>query len=203
MAALAVALGAVPWGGGAARADVLFWSEGFESYDVGQTINSFGTTWSANPNAYVVGPPEAVHTGSRALMVSEAFIGYDATWFDDTPGRPHGGLVHLSWWMNHSQDSTWYVSAWEWNGTKVAEIANAELGSPSSVDVRSTTGWTETLQDVYVSTWSHVSLDIDFAANPDQYRVRVGDAGTWTGWFTLGTSEAVGHWPGGLDPPCR
>jgi len=199
IAVLAVGIVAVGWGGRVARAEVLFWTEGFESYPANSNIDGKDGTWSALYPEYgtVRTAPYPVHAGSRSLMATNGYgvagYYYGPHWWDDTPSKPHGGLVALSWWMyvdaSYATDPHWRISVDGWNGNTVAMIGNNEKGSKSSVDYQTTSGWFESFQDVVMNQWSHVSLQVDFSKNPDQYRFRVGDSGTWSNWLTLNTTS--------------
>jgi len=198
IAVLAAGIVVVAWGGRVARADVLFWTERFESYPANSSVDGKDSTWSATgyEQSWVRTVPYPVHSGSRSLQTLNAGLAgtwQGPHWWDDTPSKPHGALVDLSWWMyvdtTTYTDPHWQISVDGWNGNTVAMLGNNERGSKSSVDYQTTSGWFESFQDVVMNQWSHVFLQVAFARNPDQYRFRVGDAATWSDWFTLGTNE--------------
>jgi hypothetical protein len=198
-AALTVAIVALALAGPSARAD-MFWTEGFESYAAGVNIHGKDSTWShiSYPTASAEGevlasPSYPVHGGSNSLYIYSGSGYTGCQWYDDTSSAPHGGVVDLSWWMyvNTSSyvDPSWLISVLGPTGKTVAEIDNHAVGSLSSIDVRTAAGWTETALTVTPNTWQQVGLEVDFSANPNQYRLRSGSS-EWTNWFSLDASES-------------
>lgn len=173
-----------------------FWTEGFESYPTG-TINGKDSTWTSYSyfgSAQVVAFP---HAGSKALMVhaGAGMPGWTSlcTWKDDTPTAPHGGVVDFSWWMYPSSGvgwgNHWDISAVGMNGATIAHLGNVEAGLRDSIDCETSGGWVETKGTAAIDTWSKVFLQLDLESRPNRYRIRVGEAGAWQGWYTLGSSE--------------
>ena len=195
MAALVAAVVVVALAGPLARADQ-FWTEDFESYPPGN-IQGKDTTWghigyptNSNEGQVVTSP---VHGGTKSLSVFSTAGGTTGSqWFDDTDTAPHGGVVDLSWWMYVSStyvDPSWNILVLGPTGKTVANIDNHAVGSTSSIDYLSGTTWYETspVRSVPQDTWKQVTLEVDFIASPDRYRLRLGTS-AWTGWFTVGTN---------------
>jgi len=174
----------------------VFWSDGFESYPR-ESIHGKDSSWTVSTyfgHAAVVSSP--VHSGNQSLSV-EAGAGMPnwtclCTWWDDTSTAPHGGMLDFSWWMRPSSGAWgvhWDISALGWKDTTIAHLGNIAVGSPSTLDCETSKGWIETMGFVPSDTWSQVFLQLDLGASPDRYRIRVGDAGTWQDWCTLGSNE--------------
>jgi len=178
------------------RADYV-WREGFEVYPAG-SINTLGTTWYVEPAGIdwggaignVVTNP--AHSGAKALQVGSVWSFWGGwghvNWGNDT-GTDYGGLVQLSWWMD-VQQRTWdiFVKGWYFDGGMVVrEVAglSTRMGtSNTTLDVKTSGGWIELPAAIPFDAWRQVFLEIDLNSQPAKYRVRVGDAGPWYGWYT-------------------
>ncbi len=163
----------------------VFWTQDFDSLNTGD-IHGKGTTWEGTATAEVTtalsfSPPKSLVIGAHTPLDR-------ADWYDDTPGTPHGGLMEFSWMVNRSTGGEWAWEVWGFGGSKVAEIRNNEVGSISTLDLLTDSGWVETLAIVPAATWSEFTMQVDLRDTQDQYRVRIGD-GDWWGWYSLGTDE--------------
>lgn len=186
-----LAIGSVPpsaWG-------EAFMSDGFESYPLG-SIDDRGRTWDEQETrADARVQTSVVHTGDQALSFKSNFnpggYYYGVAWWDDTETAPHGQLIDLSWWHNYESGSNvgWMMWVEGWGEERVCEIANNEAGSSTTLDANTSTGWNENIMFVPADTWSKVNVQIDFAANPDVYRVGVADSGAWSDWYSMGSDE--------------
>jgi hypothetical protein len=180
------------------------WVDGFESYLLG-SIQGRGTTWEVKP---ITGSPgdwngavgdvvnSPAHSGNQALDISVTDPAFNAPtawvkWNNDT-GTEYGSIVALSWWMYPNQDRTWEINidGWHWdNGIQTEQVFGMATNygtSSAAVDLNTTGGWLEVPAFINNDTWTKVNVEIDFSTSPDQYRLSVGETGTWWGWYTLG-----------------
>jgi hypothetical protein len=173
----------------AALANV-FWTESFESYPSGP-IHGRASTWQRSGGTADVTNSRA-HTGTQCLELQQYSTDWSgARWYDDMSFPPHDGLVELDWWMYRSVASTWEFKVGAWNGEEIARLANHKAGSIGTVDVKTQTGWLETMAFATEGSWLHLFLDIDFDSSPTPYRFSISTTdtpGTWFGWYSLGAT---------------
>ncbi len=172
----------------------LIWSQGFETLTNGD-VNGQGTTWFADRDetyayAHVDEDASVAFNGNKYLETHQQpyySLDVDFGWYDDTASAPHGGQLELSFWMNRNSEAHWQMNNYAWNGETVFSLANAQVGSLSSIDALADGVWQETLAIVPTDIWRQVFIQMDFDQSTVQYRVRAGD-GTWQGWYDSGVA---------------
>jgi hypothetical protein len=172
-----------------------FWSENFQSMPMNASVNGQDTTWQCiNASLYYgTTTPDPSDSSNKSLTLISYYTAGDyhecARWYDDTASAPHNGLIEFTWAMKRDPSAGWMVSVQGFGGVEVASIANDPVGSQSSIDAYTSSGWVETLATVPsdLTTWKTVVLDVDFAASPVRYKVRAG-TGPWSDWYTEGNS---------------
>jgi hypothetical protein len=169
-----------------------FWTDGFESYMGGDTINSLGTTWVV-PAGFTTGHAfvhtSRHHSGSKCLAL---WSPGRVAWYDDTPSAPHGGLIEISWWMLLNYSPNWEVAVIGRDDANCMILANAKAGSTATVEAYTSSGWVETASTVPLGQWQKIWLEVDLGSDPDIYRFRAGDeSAAWSDWYTLGSNEQV------------
>lgn len=162
----------------------VFWTQDFDSLNTG-SIHGQGTTWEGSRAD--VGTSDSF-SPPKSLAIGKGVAGGWADWYDDTLGTPHGGLMEFSWMVNRTTEVGWAWEVWGFGGSKLAEIRNNQVGSISTLDCLTGSGWVETLAIVPADTWSEFTMQVDLRESQDQYRVRIG-VGDWWGWYSLGTDE--------------
>ena len=179
----------------------VFYCDDFESHPLG-SIHGRDSTWELSHASVAHGDitNTVATSGSQSLGIAySSMVGgawHGAVWYDDTDTAPHAGLIEFSWDMYTAVDPKWEVSVKGWGDSDVCSLRNTEVGSISTVDAK-TTGeiWKQSMAILPAEQWRRVTLQVDFDANPDVYRFKVGSS-DWQlddggAWYTMGTNETA------------
>lgn len=171
----------------------VLWMEDFESTLAG-SLDGLNTNWQECESAHAsVIQDLASHGGTKYLevwatsMISPVPLQKCVEWGYDSLIAAHDDCcIELCWWMKYSVESNWKITLKGCNGQEVCTIGNRELGSIDTIDVFTDQGWQETQLILGEEVWTELILQLDFDASPVQYRLRLGDSTSWSGWYTLG-----------------
>lgn len=184
------------------------WVEDFESFGLG-TIHNQDTKWYVTPKNSIQGAfgdvsDQQVHQGEQSLCVGayqEQLGGYSTVkWTNDTGTEfacTEGNVIGISFWMytDSATEPHWQISVKGkyfdrfWYYQEAACISTRENTDDTMIDVKNSGGlWTELDAVIPAQTWTRVMLEIDFLADPDVYRIRIGN-GAWTDdWYAINAS---------------